>query len=190
MSRYSATRGSSGPSMTTTWTSVISRQSSVISPQRQSSDDARLAHDPLGLLPDLEGDLVRIALLELRQEQLDGQRTGIALVGEFPEDLDQRRDAVAGNDARRLIEELARHVRHILEVHVADLARLEQIQILKLTLTRPEVIAVEENPHVRMRGLARHLDHRPERRDEGRGSGELGHRRHVELLRAATDAAA
>src|SRR6185312_8469831 len=107
MSRYSATRGSSGPSTTTTRTSVI------------ASDHAGLPHDGFGLAADLTRHVVRIALLEFRKEQLHRQRAGMPLLRQLPQDLHERGDAVAGNHARRLIEELARQVGHILKMHVA-----------------------------------------------------------------------
>src|SRR5947208_10371829 len=136
MSRYSAHRGSSAPLIGTM--------------DMGGSHHTRLAHDAFGLLLDLARDLVRIALLKLRQEQLDGERTCVALLGELAEDPRERRHAVAGNDPRRLAEQLTRHVGHVLEMHVADFTGLEQIEILELTLARPEVIAVEQDLHVRM----------------------------------------
>src|SRR5947207_8313644 len=99
-----------------------------------SSAHARLAHHDLSLPADLDGDLVWIALLKLRQKELDRQRARVALFGELAKDPDERRDAVARNDARRLIEQFPRHVRHVLEVHVADLAGLQSLEVLELTL--------------------------------------------------------
>ena len=66
-------------------------------------------------------------------------------------------------------------------MHVTELARLEQIQVLELVETGPEVIAVEHRTHVWMSGGARHLQQRRQRGDERRRAYELGHRRHVEL---------
>src|SRR5256885_6299023 len=71
------------------------------------SRDLRPAHHRFRFLADLAGDLVRIALLELRQEELDRERTGVFLLRELAKHPGDRRDAVAGNDARRVVQELA-----------------------------------------------------------------------------------
>src|SRR5438045_3900521 len=95
-----------------TTTSVRAAAITSSSPRRcttcmDASEDARLAHDGFGLRADLARDFVGIALLELRKKQLDGERASVALLGKLSQDFHERRDAVARDEARRLIEQLA-----------------------------------------------------------------------------------
>src|SRR5690606_32939582 len=118
------------------------------------SQHAGGAHDRLALLADLPRDLERITVDELAAEELDGQRPRVALLGELAQDPHDRRDAVARNQAPGVVDQLARPVLQILEVHVRELAVLDEIEILELPEPGPEMEEVEHRPDVRMRGLA------------------------------------
>src|SRR5262245_63318996 len=89
------------------------------------SEDFRAPHDGLCLLADLSRDLVGIALLKAWQEQLDRQRTRVALVRQLAQHRVQWRDALAGNESGGVVEQFSRHVGNVLEVHVPDLAWLD-----------------------------------------------------------------
>ena len=129
------------------------------------------------LAPDLRRDFIRIALLQARIKELDGKRAAIALFGEFPEDANQRRNALAGNLARTVVELLSRDVGHVLKMHVVDFAVVKHIEILEFTEAGPEVIAVQHGPDVGMRELARHLERGRQRANKSRPAHELEHGR-------------
>ena len=86
--------------------------------------DLRLAHHGFTLLPDLGRHLEGIPPHVLRPEQLHRQRPGVLLLGQFPEDAHNRRDAVAGNQPRVVVDQFAGRIEQILEMRVGELARL------------------------------------------------------------------
>lgn len=144
------------------------------------SEHLRAPHHGLALLPDLPRDLVRIPIAEARQEQLDRQRTGVRLRRELLQHDDDRSDTVAGDDPAVVVEQFARHVGHVLEMHMLDLAGADLIHVLELVQSRPEVIEVEHHPHVRVRGLADRLERSEQSGHVRRGAHELDAAPHVE----------
>src|SRR2546430_7873754 len=69
-----------------------------------ASHHMRLAHHRFGLLPDLARYLKRIALLILGQEELHRKRARVSLIRERAQNAHQRRDSVAGNDSRGVVQ--------------------------------------------------------------------------------------
>src|SRR5690606_33613146 len=119
----------------------------------------------LALRPDLGGNLVRVAVHELGTKQLYRQRAGIAFLGELLQDRPDGCNTVTRDQPVAVVGQLRRRVEHILEMNVRELARLEQVELLELAETGPEVEEVEHRPDVRMRGLAHHAKRRSERRE-------------------------
>src|SRR4029079_11764114 len=121
------------------------------------SEHAGAPHDTLGFQPDVARDLVRISLLVLGEKQLDRQRPVIAsLLRQLLEDGRERTHTFAGNNARVVVEQLARDVWDILEMDMTHFAGLEQIEILELVVPGPEVITVDQWFDVRIRRRTRH----------------------------------
>src|ERR1700722_21017304 len=89
-------------------------------PCEVKSHHARTTHEGFRFVADLAGNLEGIALLELRQEELDREWTGISLVRELAKNRGQRRDSVARDEPGGVVQQLPRHVGHILKVHVAN----------------------------------------------------------------------
>src|SRR6185369_10556469 len=85
----------------------------------------RLPHHFFALGADLRRDLLRIAALQLRNEQFHRQSSVITLLGKLLQNLDQRSHAIAWNDPRRLSQKFAWNIRHVIEMHVRELARLQ-----------------------------------------------------------------
>jgi hypothetical protein len=98
------------------------------------------------------------ALLKLREEQLDRERTGIALVRELAKHRIQRGHAITRDDPRVVVEQFTRQVGYILEVDVLNLARANLIHIFEFIKAGLEVIEVEHDTEVWVSGLARDLE--------------------------------
>ena len=120
--------------------------------------DLCLAHHGFAFLADFGGDLEWVPAHQLRPEQLDRKRSGVLFLGQLLEDAHHRRDAVAGNQPRIVIDQLAGRIEQILEMRMGEFARLEQVQIFELAESRPEVEEVEHGSDVGMRRLSDHLE--------------------------------
>lgn len=66
---------------------------------RACLQDVCLAHHGFTLPADLAGDLERITPHDLLAEQLNRKRSSVPLLGQLPDDVDNRCDAVVGNQS-------------------------------------------------------------------------------------------
>ena len=120
--RYASTRGSSGPLMRTTGMGVdqITRAWRMT-----ASDFCRISRATSNGSP----------CWNFGRNSSTDSGPAYPLSASLRRIFDERRDAVAGNDPRGVVEQLARHIRHVLEVHVPDLAGANQIEVLELALS-------------------------------------------------------
>ena len=109
----------------------------------------------------------------LRQEQFDRERRRRSPCRTASEDRTSGVTPSPGWHARRRVQQFARHVGHVLEVHVLHLARLQHVEILHLVEPGPEVIAVEQRADVGVCRRACDRQQRRERRDERGRAHEL-----------------
>src|SRR5206468_9324168 len=104
------------------------------------SQHLRLPHDPLRLLADFTRHFIGIALLEFWQEKLHGKRPRVTFIREFAQDACEWTYPVARYKTRGLVEQFARHIRHVLKVSVRDLAGTDAVDIVQLIVAGPEVV--------------------------------------------------